>query len=133
MGKKKDEEPEFQGPQLLMSTGEQIPGYRVKQILGLAYGITVRTRGIGGKFMASLRGIVGGEVGSFVELADEIRGQALMRLNQKVYHMGGNAIIGVRFDSNDMSTGDQFSGTEMCAYGTAIIVEPIQGTYSGQP
>ncbi|MHA1860678.1 MAG: heavy metal-binding domain-containing protein [Candidatus Ranarchaeia archaeon] len=113
-------------PLLLMTTNMDIPGYRIRKIIGLVYGVTVRTRGIGGKIMASLRGLVGGEMGSFVELANETRNQALMRLNEAAYRRGANAIIGVRFDSNDMSTGDQFSGTEVCAYGTAVVVEAVQ-------
>ena len=121
MGNNKEEQPS--APQLLMTTQSDIPGYRISRVIGFVYGVTVRTRGIGGKFMASLRGLVGGEMGSFVDLANEIRGQALLRLNEVAYQRGANAVIGVRFDSNDMSTGDQFSGTEVCAYGTAVVAE----------
>ncbi len=123
--KDKGKESETRAPQLLLTTGSQIAGYRVKQTLGLIYGLTVRTRGIGGKFLASLRGIAGGEMGSFVKLAEELRSEALQRLNEVAYQHGANAVIDIRFDSNDMSTGDQFSGTEMCAYGTAVIVEQV--------
>lgn len=125
MGKDKDEA--FTAPSLLMTTQAEIPGYRITRVIGLVYGITVRTRGLGGKIMASLRGLVGGEMGSFVELANEIRGQAILRLNELAYQRGANAVIGVRFDSNDMSTGDEFSGTEVCAYGTAVVVEAVTG------
>ena len=123
----KNQEKSFSAPQLLMTTESDIPGYRISRVIGLVYGITVRTRGMGGKIMASLRGLVGGEMGSFVDLMNEIRGQALLRLNEVAYQRGANAVIGVRFDSNDMSTGDQFSGTEVCAYGTAVVAESQQG------
>ncbi|MHA1917076.1 MAG: heavy metal-binding domain-containing protein [Candidatus Ranarchaeia archaeon] len=118
----KDENEQSDVPQLLLTTNETIPGYEITKVIGLVYGVTVRTRGIGGKFLAGLRGIVGGEMGSFVELANELRTQALNKLNSSAYNRGANAVIGVRYDSNDMSTGDQFSGTEVCAYGTAVIV-----------
>ncbi len=121
----RNEESEFTAPQLLMTTQSEIPGHRIQQVIGLVYGITVRTRGVGGKIMASLRGLVGGEMGAFVELANEIREQAVLRLNEVAYQRGANAIVGIRFDSNDMSTSDQFSGTEVCAYGTAVVVDPI--------
>ena len=119
---KKDEVSDL--PRLLLTTGSVIQGYKVRKTIGMVYGLTVRTRGIGGKFLASLRGIAGGEMGSFVELAHELRGEALERLNEAAHQVGANAVIEVRFDSNDMSTGDQFSGTEVCAYGTAVVVEP---------
>jgi uncharacterized protein YbjQ (UPF0145 family) len=122
---KKDKSPAEALPRLLLTTGSAIAGYRIKQTIGLVYGLTVRTRGIGGKFLASLRGLAGGEMGSFVKLAEELRGEALERLNEKAHQYGANAVIDVRYDSNDMSTGDQFSGTEMCAYGTAVIVEQV--------
>ncbi|MHA2407048.1 MAG: heavy metal-binding domain-containing protein [Candidatus Ranarchaeia archaeon] len=122
---KKDDKTKEKLPRLLLATGSQISGYRVSKTIGLIYGLTVRTRGLGGKFLASLRGLAGGEMGSFVDLAHELRGEALERLNEVAHQHGANAVIDVRFDSNDMSTGDQFSGTEMCAYGTAVVVEPV--------
>ena len=122
MGSNND--PEFTVPQLLMTTQAEIPGFNIRRVIGLVYGTTVRTRGVGGKIMASLRGLVGGEMGAFVDLANEIREQALVRLNEVAHQRGANAIVGVRFDSNDMSTGDQFSGTEVCAYSTAVVVDP---------
>ncbi|MHA2059746.1 MAG: heavy metal-binding domain-containing protein, partial [Candidatus Ranarchaeia archaeon] len=68
---KKDDPPAESLPRLLLTTGSTIAGYRIKQTIGLVYGLTVRTRGIGGKFLASLRGLAGGEMGSFVKLAEE--------------------------------------------------------------
>ncbi|MGC8608163.1 MAG: heavy metal-binding domain-containing protein, partial [Vulcanisaeta sp.] len=56
---------------IIVVTSPYIPGYRVVKVLGVALGITVRSRGIGGRFLAGLRALAGGEIKEFTELAEQ--------------------------------------------------------------
>lgn len=115
---------------MIVVTTENVPGYRVREILGPAFGLTVRSRGIGGNFAASLKSITGGEVTSYVKLLEDARRQALDRLVQTATTMGANAVVMFRYDSSEIGT----SMSEIVAYGTAVVVEPAAGvTYQAPP
>ena len=47
---------------MIVATTENIAGHRTVQTLGQCFGVVVRSRGLGGNIMASLRTIVGGEI-----------------------------------------------------------------------
>ena len=91
--------------------------------MGIAYGITVRSRGIGGNIVAGLRTIAGGEVREYTELAHQARQEALDRLAQNAKSLGANAVLSVMFDSTEMAT----SMSEIIAFGTAVVVSPVSG------
>jgi len=97
-----------------------IPGQRVTHTIGFTWGLIVRSRGIGGNFMASLRTIPGGEIKEYTEMLDQARYEALGRLMEHARSLGANAILSVHFDSSDMGG----IMTEVLAYGTAVVVEP---------
>ncbi|WP_069806736.1 YbjQ family protein [Vulcanisaeta thermophila] len=105
---------------IIITTTPYIPGYRVVKVLGIAIGITVRTRGLGGRFLAQLRSLVGGEITEFVEMAEQARRQAIERMINHARELGANAIISFRLDSNELS---DFMD-EIIAYGTAVLIEP---------
>ncbi len=105
---------------MIVTTTENIPGTQVIQTLGEVFGLTVRTRGLGGNIAAGFRSIVGGEVGSYVKLLEDARRQAVDRMVQSATAMGGNAVVMMRFDSSEI--GQNMS--EIVAYGTAVVVEP---------
>jgi uncharacterized protein YbjQ (UPF0145 family) len=84
-------------------------------------GITVRTRGIVGKLGAALRSIVGGQVEVYVSMCEVARAEALEYMLTHAQEKGANAVIGVRYDATEVDAGM----TEVLAYGTAVIVEPI--------
>ena len=107
---------------MIVVTTENVPGYRVRQILGPTFGLTVRSRGIGGNFAASLRSITGGEVSSYVKLLEDARRQALDRLVQSATAMGANAVVMFRYDSSEIGQ----TMSEIVAYGTAVVVEPAE-------
>ena len=86
---------------------------------GFVYGLTVRSRGVGGQVSAGLRSLVGGEIKEYVSMMEDSRDEALERLIEHAKQLGGNAIVAVRFDSNDISNVMQ----EILAYGTAVVVE----------
>jgi len=108
---------------LLMLTATFAPGYKVEKVLGIAYGITVRSRGIGGNIVAGLRTIAGGEITEYTELAHQARQQALDRLSESAKSMGANAVLSVMFDSTEMAA----SMEEIIAFGTAVVVSPVSG------
>jgi uncharacterized protein YbjQ (UPF0145 family) len=104
---------------MIVTTTENVVGYRVKEVKGQVFGVVVRSRGLGGNIMAGLRSIVGGEITEYTTLLEEARRHAVDRMVQNAQAMGANAIIMMRFDSSEI--GQVMS--EIVAYGTAAVVE----------
>ncbi|MDA8095652.1 MAG: heavy metal-binding domain-containing protein [Betaproteobacteria bacterium] len=107
---------------MLVVTTEMIPGYRVKRVIGQVYGVTVRSRGLGGNFMASLRSLVGGEIVEYTEMLEDARRHAIDRLSRNASLMGANAVVMMRFDSAEIGQ----SMSEIVAYGTAVVAEKLE-------
>lgn len=105
----------------MVTTTFDLPGYRVVRTLGLVRGIIVRSRSIFGNIGASLQTIVGGNITLFTDMCEKTREDALELLMEHAAERGGNAIIGVRYDANEIMQGV----TEVLAYGTAVQVEHI--------
>ena len=108
-----------QKPMLL--TANYVSGYKIEKVLGMTYGITVRSRGIGGNLVAGLRTLKGGEIKEYTALAQLARQQALDRLQEAAAAMGANAVISVNFDSTELAQ----SMDEIIAFGTAVVVSPL--------
>lgn len=104
---------------MIVTTTENIPEARVVRSLGQVFGLTVRSRSLGGNIAAFLKSLVGGEVRSYVKLNEDARRQALDRMVQNAAAMGANAVTMMRFDSTEMGR----SMSEIVAYGTARVVE----------
>src|SRR3972149_8722848 len=83
-----------QPARMLVVTTPTLPGYRIVKVLGAAYGLTVRTRGVGGKFVAGIEGMFGGEVTAYSSEAEKARREALQRLIDNAVAMGANAVVG---------------------------------------
>jgi len=109
--------------EFLVVTTPTLPGYRIKKILGVVTGLTARTRGVGGKFVAGIQSMVGGEVSAFTYEIEKARDEAIQRMKEQAQQMGANAVIGVDFESADLLSAIVISTT-----GTAVIVEPEQPT-----
>lgn len=107
------------GGPMIVTTTEDIPGTRVVRTIGHVFGLTVRSRSLGGNIAAGLKSLVGGEIGSYVKLNEDARRQAIDRMVQSAAAMGANAITMMRFDSTEMAR----SMTEIVAYGTARVVQ----------
>ena len=105
---------------MLVVTTENVPGYRVTKTMGQCFGVVVRSRGLGGNIMASLRSIVGGEIHEYTALLEEARRHAVDRLVRNATVMGGNAIVMMRFDSAEIGQ----TMSEIVAYGTAVQIVP---------
>jgi len=104
---------------LIVTTTENIPEARVVKTLGQVFGLTVRSRSLGGNITALLKSLVGGEIRSYVKLNEDARRQAIDRMVQNAAAMGANAVTMMRFDSTEMGR----SMSEIVAYGTARVVE----------
>ena len=104
---------------MLVTTTENVPGYRRAKTLDQCFGLVVRSRGVGGNILAGLRSIVGGEIHEYTQLLEETRRQAIDRMVKNANAMGGNAVVMMRFDSSEI--GQIMS--EIVAYGTAVVLE----------
>lgn len=110
----------------MVTTAFELPGFRIVRNLGVVRGITVRSRSVFGTIGGSLQTLVGGNITLFTQLCEKARGEAFEIMIQHASEIGANAIIGARYDANEVMSGV----TEVLAYGTAVIVEPIeQSTY----
>lgn len=103
----------------MVTTALELPGYRIVRSVGLVRGIIVRSRSIFGNIGASLQTIVGGNITLFTDMCEKTREDALELLMEHAAERGGNAIIGMRYDANEIMQGV----TEVLAYGTAVVVE----------
>ena len=105
---------------MLVSTTFDIPGHRTVRHIGLVRGITVRSRSVLGNFAGGVQSLFGGKLSVYVDLAETARQEALQHLMEHAATQGANAIIGMRYDANEIMEGI----TEVLAYGTAVVVEP---------
>jgi len=108
---------------MIVVTTPTLPGYRIVKILGAVHGLTVRTRGVGGKFVAGIEGMFGGEVTTYSSEAEKARRESMQRLIDNATAMGANAVIGADFETSDILQG---TATLFSAYGTAVVVEPAK-------
>lgn len=105
---------------MIVVTTPYISGHRVVETKGMVFGLVVRSRGLGGNIMASLRSLGGGEIHEYTSMLEDTRRQALDRLVQNATLAGANAILSMRFDSSELAG----TMSEIVAYGTAVVVEP---------
>ncbi|HEY8891772.1 MAG TPA: YbjQ family protein [Clostridium sp.] len=104
---------------MIIVTTENITGYNVKEVKGQVFGLVVRSRGLGGTLMASLRSLVGGEIHEYTSMLEDARKQAIDRLVVNAAAMGANAIVMMRFDSSEIGQ----TMSEVLAYGTAVVID----------
>src|SRR6266404_5927824 len=103
-----------------VTTAFTLDGYRITHNLGLVRGIVVRSRSIFGTIGASLQTIVGGNITLLTDLCEKTRAEAFDLMLQHSAELGGNAVVGARYDATEVMQGV----TEVLAYGTAVVVEP---------
>lgn len=106
----------------MVTTTLHIEGMQIVRQLGIVRGITVRSRSVVGQFGASLQQLVGGNITIYTELCEHARDEAFQLMMQHAAEMGANAILGMRYDANEVTDGV----TEVLAYGTAVVVQPRQ-------
>jgi uncharacterized protein YbjQ (UPF0145 family) len=106
---------------MIIVTMNDIPGYRIDEVFGEVFGLTVRSRNMFSQIGAGLQSLVGGEIKGMTTQLSESRSQAVDRLVQEARMKGANAIIAMRFDASELGT----NWTEICAYGTAVRVSRL--------
>jgi len=106
----------------LTTTAFVIDGYRIVKNLGIVKGIIVRSRSAVGTFIANLATIFGGNITPYTELCEQTREEAFLLMLDHASRMGGNAVIGVRYDATQLGEGI----AEVLCYGTAVVVEEIR-------
>ena len=104
----------------LVTTAFELPGYRTVRNFGVVRGIVVRSRSIIGNIGAGLQILFGGDITLYTELCERARADAFRLLLEHAAATGANAVVGFRYDANDVAAGV----TEVLAYGTAVRVEP---------
>ncbi|WP_438310122.1 YbjQ family protein [Streptomyces sp. HUAS TT3] len=112
--------PEAQQTGVLVVTTNDVPGYRVEQVVGEVFGLTVRSRHLGSQIGAGLKSMIGGELKGLTKTLVETRNQAMERLIEAAKARGANAVLMMRFDVTEAAD----VGTEVCAYGTAVVLVP---------
>ena len=104
---------------MAMTTALELPGMKIRENLGICYGLVVRSMGFAGGVAASFKGLRRGEISQYTQLLEDSRRHAIDRMVENARLMEADAIIAVRFDSSEI--GQQF--TEIVAYGTAVKVD----------
>ncbi len=104
----------------MVTTTLEIPGQKIVRNLGIVRGIVVRSRSIVGNIGAALQSLVGGNITLYTELCEKARDDAFKLMLQHAAEHGANAVIGMRYDANEVADGI----TEVLAYGTAVVVAP---------
>ena len=106
----------------LTTTAFTLDGYRIVENKGIVRGIIVRSRNIFGTIGGSLQTLLGGNISLFTELCERTRGDAFTLMLEHARELGGNAVIGVRYDATELMSGV----TEVLCYGTAVVVVPVE-------
>lgn len=110
----------FTGADVVIVTTPSVPGYKVERVIGIVSGLSARTRGLGGKLVAGIQSMFGGEVSVFTSEIEKARLEAIERLKSKARELGANAVLNL-----DIETSEVFEGLVLIsATGTAAIIKP---------
>lgn len=101
---------------IIVTTGNEVPGRKIKEVLGIVRGNSVRARNIGRDIGAGLKNIVGGEIKTYTEMTAQSRDEAYNRMVNNAIEMGADAVIAMRFGTSMVMQG----AAEMISYGTAV-------------
>lgn len=104
-----------------VTTANGFDGYKIVRGMGVVRGVTVRSRSLFGSFGAGLQTLMGGNITLWTELAEATRGEAYELMIRQASSVGANAIVAMRYDATEIANG----ATEVIAYGTAVIIEPL--------
>jgi len=103
------------------TTTFEFQGHAIVEYKGLVRGIVVRAPTISQGIVGGLKKIVGGRIGAYREMCEQARGEALEHLLEHAQEIGGNAVVGLRYESSEVDD----SATEVLCYGTAVVIEPV--------
>jgi uncharacterized protein YbjQ (UPF0145 family) len=106
---------------MMVSTTNDLAGYKIVRHLGVVRGITVRSRSVVGNLVGGIQSLFGGQLSVYVSLAETARQEAFDHMCEHARQGGANAIVAMRYDANEIMDGI----TEVLAYGTAVWVDPL--------
>lgn len=106
---------------MLVTTANDLPGYRVVRVIGVVRGLSVRSRSLVGNIGASIQILFGGNISVYTKLAELARQEAYDLMVRHAREQGANAIVAMRYDANEMAA----AVTEVIAYGTAVVAEEL--------
>jgi len=106
---------------MLISTMNDVPGHKVTSVLGEVFGLTVRSRNVGSQLGATFKSFGGGELKGMTKNLQASREEVIARMVAEAESRGGNCVLAMRFDTSEMGG----NWTEICAYGTAVVIEPL--------
>ena len=107
----------------LVTTGFDFQGYRITKYLGVTRGLIVRSRSVVGNIGAGFQALVGGNITIYTTMCEKARSDAFDLMMEHAAQMGANAVIGMRYDTNEVAG----AINEVLAYGTAVVVEKLPG------
>lgn len=110
-------------PLCMTTTGFEVHGFQIVENLGVVRGVVVRSRSVFGTVGAGVQSLFGGNISLFTELAERTRKQAFDTMLVQADRAGADAVIGIRYDANELMKGV----TEVLCYGTAVRVHPLEG------
>jgi uncharacterized protein YbjQ (UPF0145 family) len=109
---------------VIATTTFTIEGYRIKEYKGVVRGIIVRSPTISQGLLGGLKGIIGGNIGSYTEMCEQARSEAYKLLIEHARQVGANAVVGLRYDASEVVGGQ--GASEVLCYGTAVVVELVR-------
>jgi uncharacterized protein YbjQ (UPF0145 family) len=106
---------------MMVVTTNEIPGWEIQRVCGEVFGLTVRSRNAFSQLGAGFKSMFGGELQGMTRNLTDSRNEVMGRMLEHARQKGGNAVIGMRFDTSEMGE----TWTELCAYGTAVVAVPV--------
>ena len=104
---------------MIVTTSDSIEGKRIKRVIGLVKGNTVRARFFVQDIIAGIRNMVGGEIVEYTQLLARSREQAIDRMIEDAEKKGANAVVALRITTASVMA----AAAEILAYGTAVELE----------
>jgi uncharacterized protein YbjQ (UPF0145 family) len=104
---------------VIVTTGNEVAGYRVREYLGVVRGIVVRSPNIGQAFLGAFKQLAGGNISQYVNVCEAARHEAYVQMVQHAQTLGADAVVAMRYDATEFVQG----ATEVLAYGTAVRLE----------
>jgi len=89
----------------MVTTAFGFEDFRVTKNMGVTRGITVRSRSVLGNIAGGIQTLFGGNITVFTELCEHARGEAFNLMVEHAQALGANAIIGMRYDANEVLDG----------------------------
>lgn len=105
---------------MLVTTTMNIEGFRIKEYLGIARGVVVRSPSLVQGIAGSIRSLLGSQIMSYADLCEQSRKETYELMVENAAEMGANAIIGMRYDTSQVIS--RYSASEVLCYGTAVVL-----------